>query len=362
MSKRLREMVNIVTDWVGVDVSKTTFDAGFVRAGQKYPATELREVPAQSFERSPEGVACFLNWVSELRHNNAEQSQVRVAMEATGKYSIELSLWLLERQASLKPAIVCPSNTAAFIKSLGVRNKTDKLEARALAFYGIEREPVAYEPATAEAAELQALSRYRDALVRDRTAAGNRAGEGSMSKQVRQIQAKRLRLLDGDIKRVEAEMKRVVEATPQLKTDIELLSSIYGVGFIVAAVVIAELGDLRRFRKARQLTAFAGVSPRIHLSGTSVTGRPRMCKKGNPRVRQLLYLSALVAVRGRNDFQRTYTRLLKQGKPPMAAIVAVMRKLLVLMRALLITQTPYDPNWKLRGKVQPICEKRRKTA
>jgi len=342
--------------WVGLDVSKVTFDAALVRMGQKFPSTRLCDVPARSFERNCQGVECFLGWLSALTQNDAEQSRVRVAMEATGKYSIELAVWLLDQQPSLQPAIVCPSHTAAFIKSLGLRNKTDRLEARALAFYGVEREPVPYEPPTPELAELQALSRYRDTLVRESTAAGNRAEEASASKVVRRIQAKRLRLLEGDIKRIEAEMKRVVEAAPQIKHDIELLKSIYGVGFIVAVVIIAELGDLRRFGKARQLTAFAGVSPRIYQSGTSVSGRPRMCKKGNPRVRHVLYLSALVTIRGSNDLQRTYQRLLKEGKSPMAAIGAVMRKLLILMRALLITENTYDPDWKWRGTLQPICE------
>ena len=355
MNSSFGERQMSVVHWVGLDVSKETFDAALVRMGQKFPSTPLCDVPARSFERSSEGVECFLGWLSALTENDAEQSRMRVVMEATGKYSIELAVWLLEQQPSLEPAIVCPSHTAAFIKSLGLRNKTDKLEARALAFYGVEREPVAYEPPTPEHAELQALSRYRDALVRERTAEGNRAKQGSASKPVRQMQAKRLRLLEGDIKRIEAGMKRVVQAAPQLKHDIELLSSIYGVGFIVAVVIIAELGGLRRFRKARQLTAFAGVSPRIYQSGTSVSGRPRMCKKGNPRVRHVLYLSALTTIRGNNDLQRTYQRLLKEGKSPMAAIGAVMRKLLIVMRALLITETTYDPDWKLNRKRQPIC-------
>jgi len=341
--------------WTGLDVSKATFNAAFVRMGQKFPSTRLCDVPARGFERSRQGVERFLDWLGALTENDVGQSRVRVVMEATGKYSLELAAWLLERQASLEPAIVCPSYTAAFIKSLGLRNKTDNLEARALAFYGAEREPVAYEPPTPEYAELQALNRYRDALVRERTAEGNRAGEGSPSKAVRRVQAKRLRLLDGDIERIEAEMQRLVNAVPELKRDIELLSSIYGVGFIVAVVVVAELGDLRRFRKARQLTAFAGLSPRIYQSGTSVSGRPRMCKKGSPRARHALYLGALTAVRGNNDLQRTYQRLLDEGKPPMVAIGAVMRKLLVLMRALLITETPYDPDSKLNRKRQPTC-------
>ena len=80
-----------------------------------------------------------------------------------------------------------------------------------------------------------------------------------------------------------------------------------------------------------------------------------MCKKGSPRVRHVLYFAALTAVRGNNDLQRTYQRLLDEGKPPMVAIGAVMRKLLVVMRILLITETAYDPDWKLNRKRQPIC-------
>jgi len=344
-----------VVHWAGVDVSKATFNAALVRMGQKFPSTPLCDVPARGFERGRQGVERFLGWLSDLTQNDVERSRVRVVMEATGKYSLELAVWLIERQPSLDPAIVCPSYTAAFIKSMGLRNKTDNLEACALAFYGAEREPAPYEPPSPERAELQALSRYRDALVRESIAAGNRAGEGSVSKPVRHTEAKRMRLLDGDIGRIEAEMKRLVDATAELKHDIDVLISIFGVGFIVATVVVAELGNLRRFRKARQLTAFAGVSPRIYQSGTSVNGRPRMCKKGSPRVRHVLYLAALTTIRGNNDLQRTYQRLLDEGKPPMVAIGAVMRKLLVLMRILLITETPYDPDWKLNRKRQSTC-------
>jgi len=340
--------------WIGLDVSKRSFEAALARDGWKYPSTRLCELPTRSFERSEKGVESFVRWANGLNKDEAEPSRMRVVMEATGRYSMELAEWLLARHSSFEPAIACPSHTAAFIKSLGLRNKTDKLEARALAFYGAERTPIAYEPPSAEYAELQSLSRYRDTLVRERTAARNRLAEsGRASKFVDRMQAKRIGLLDADIKRIDAEMERLVEAAPKLKADIELFSSIHGVGFIVATVIVAELGDLRRFRKARQLTAFAGLSPRIYRSGTSVSGRPRMCKKGNPRVRQALYLSAMSTIRCSNDFQRTYQRLLDQGKPPMAAIGAVMRKLLIVMRALLITGKPYDPDRKLRGTTQP---------
>ena len=134
--------------WVGVGVSKASFDAAFVRMDQKVSSTRLCDLPARRFQRSRHGVECFVNWLRALSEDEGEESKVRVAMEATGNYSIELAVWMLEQQPSLQPAIVCPSHTAAFMNSLGARNKTDTLEARALAFYGVEREPVAYEPPT----------------------------------------------------------------------------------------------------------------------------------------------------------------------------------------------------------------------
>lgn len=339
------------THWVGLDVAKATFDAGLVRAGQHYAFTALREVPAKSFARTPEGVVTFLSWLDGLLDD--DESQVRVCMEATGAYSTELTVWLLEQRPALRPAIVTPWHTANFIKSLGLRNKTDQLEARALAFYGLERRPVPYEPLTPEHAELRELSRYRDALIQQRVAEDNRAQEPHTSAFVRKLQQKRLRLMQADIERIEAAMRQLVEAMPELKADVERLCTIYGVGFITAAIVLSELGDLRRFEEARQLTAYAGLNPRIIQSGTSVRKRARMGKQGNPRVRRALYLAAVTAIRGDNDLQQIYRSIQEQGKSKKLALGAVMRKLLTIMRAMLIYEKPFDPYHKRRGKPRP---------
>jgi transposase len=326
--------------WVGIDVAKATFDAGLVRRDQRYPDTPLREIPAASFKHSPEGIKTFLTW---LDTQGIDGEEVRVIMEASGGPSVKLALYILEQRPALTPAIVNPYQTAAFIKSMNVRNKTDRLEARALGFYGIERNPMAYEPPTPEHAELRELSRYRDRLVKEQTALKNQTKETCHSTTVRKTQTKRMKLLVADIKHIEQSMKKLVTQHDDLKRDIELLSSIFGVAFINAAMIIAELGDLRRFEHARQLTAFAGMSPKHRQSGTSIHGRTRLCKQGNPRVRRGLYLSAMVAIRGNNKMRQTYQKLLKEGKPKMVALGAIMRKLLVLMRAILIGGKPYQP-------------------
>jgi len=326
--------------WVGVDVAKATFDAAVVCSHQHYPDTPLGKIPVHTFERSLQGVARFLAWLDAFEH---EEDACRVIMEATGRYSTELAVWMLEQRPSLRPAIVNPYRTAAFIKSMGVRNKTDSLEARALGFYGVERSPMPYEPPSPERRELRELSRWRDYLVCERTRLKNKAKENQDSPYVAKMHHKRLRLLTADIQRVEGEMHDLVAQHPPLAHDIQLITTIYGIAFINAAMILAELGDLRRFTRARQLTAFAGMSPKHHQSGSSIHRRSRLCKQGNPRVRKGLYLSAMVAIRGNNQFRDTYQKLIALGKPKMVALIAVMRKILTVIRIMLIKNQPFKP-------------------
>lgn len=327
--------------WIGIDVAKKTFDASLVRPGQHFPDTPLREVPVDSFARTPEGVTQFLQWMRRELGQPSPAPSVRAVMESTGVYSIELTGWICEQCPMLAPAIVNPERTSAFIDSLGLRNFTDRVEARALAFYGAERHPKPYEPLTPEHRQLRDLSRYRDALIAEKVAQSNRDEQGLPTKLIRMIETRRAQQRRKDIARVEAQMAKIIQDTPALRKDFDLLTSIKGVAFVTAAVILAEMGDLRRFARSRQATAFAGVTPRIATSGTSVAKRPRMCKKGNPRLRQALYLSALTAVRYKSCFRDTYQRLLKQGKTPMVALGAIMRKLITVMRAMLISETPF---------------------
>jgi len=291
-------------------------------------------------------VKTCLAWMQGLLEPALAPPTVRAVMEATGVYSIELSAWLCQQCPMLAPAIANPERTSAFIKSMGVRNKTDRLEARALAFYGIERQPAPYEPLTPEHQQLRELSRYRDALIAEKVAESNRAEQASQTKLIRKLQKRRDQQRERDIAHVEDEMKRVIAASPQLKKDFDLLVSIPGVAFITATVILAEMGDLRRFGRARQATAFAGVTPRQTTSGTSVNGRPHLCKKGNPRIRQALYMAAMSAVRSDTQLRQTYERLIQHGKAPMVALGAIMRKLVTFMRAILLTETPFQPWWK----------------
>lgn len=340
--------------WVGIDVSKKTFDAAVARPGWHYPQTPLRELPAASFERTPEGAGRFVAWLDgQARHGeDGSAPQARVVMESTGAFSVELAAWLVLLRGGLRPAIVNPRHTANYLKSMGARGKTDRLDARALAFYGVERRPAPYEPPTPARAELRELSRLRDDLVAERTAWLNRKGDGAgrVSKAASRLVERRENQLGRDIGRIEREMKALIKRDADLGRDYGLLVSIPGVAMVTACVVLAELGDLRRFDRARQLSAFAGLDVWHNTSGSSVQGRPHMGKAGNGRVRQALYMASMVAVRKEGPMREQYEGRKLQGKPPKVALGAQMRKMLVLMRALLISGKPYDANHPRCGK------------
>ncbi len=339
------------THWTGIDVAKDTFDISVVLAHQHYPRTPLCDVPVETFERTAKGVSQSIKWLdAQLKKAGESETPVRAVMEATGKYSLELTALLMQQRPELRPAIINPKRGHDFIKSLGIRAKTDRMDARAIGFYGVERRPAEYEPQTPQLAKLREMNRFRDFLVAQKVAEGNRMDDASQCKEVRRIAKRRKTQIERDIKKIETEMKTHITSTPDLKHDAQLLASIPGVGFLSICTIMAELGDLRRFKRARQATAFAGMCPSEFESGSSVRGKTRLSKAGNARIRQSLYMSTMTTARKPGPLHDDYIRKLGEGKTCMVAMGMVMRKLLVLMRAILISGKPYDKNYLACGK------------
>jgi transposase len=339
--------------WAGLDVAKATFDAALWLPECARAGLPIREMPVKTFPRTSQGAAEFLRWAEALLERRPRKPDaLRAVLEATGKYSIELTMWLLELRADLAPAIINPKTSKDFMGSLALRNATDKIAARSLARYGADRTPAPYEPLGALQAELRDLCRWRQALVQARVAEENREQEGSASPLVRKMQQARIRQCKRDIAKVEKEIHRLIASNSALTNDVRTLDGIYGIGFITAATVLAELGDLRRFRKGRQLTAMAGLSPRRGESGASVRKKTRVCKQGSSWVRRALYLPVVAAVRGETELSAFYHRLIGAGKSPKAALVAVMRKILLVMRAILISGEPYLAHYRGCAKLR----------
>jgi transposase len=151
--------------------------------------------------------------------------------------------------------------------------------------------------------------------------------------------------LDDQIAQVEKEIRRHFDDHPDLKRKRDLLTSIPGIGETTAGSLLAEIPHLDRFESAKAVAAYAGLSPRQRCSGSSVHGRPRLCKTGNSRLRKALYMPAIVALRF-NPILRVFAdRLAAVGKHKRLIIGAVMRKLLVLAYGIIRSGKRFDANY-----------------
>jgi transposase len=336
--------------WAGIDVAKATFEAALHPAWVPGKEIPLAELPGANFPRTAGGVARFLAWLDGMQ----APVGVRAVMETTGRYSVELAELLLAARPSLAPAIVDAKSASHFARSLRLRNKTDRVDAATLARFGAERCPVPWCPPAPEYGALQEMSRQRRFLVGSLVTARNRLAEIESIAAVAKIQKQVVTSLEKAIERTEALMRKHLAKHAGLAGAVRRLDTMPGVAFVTATTVLGELGDLARFLTSRRLSTFAGLSPRDFESGTSVHRKPRICKQGSPRLRQVLYLAALAAIRNpRNRFARSYTVMVEAGKPKMVAVVAIMRKMLVTMRAMIVTETDYqdEPLPGRRGKV-----------
>lgn len=332
---------------LGVDVGKSKFDCAI---GQ--PGAEMRKLPVCEFDNSEAGLALCLAWIAKhLGTGSASRANWHFVMEATGRYSARLAAGLLAEERPPRVSICNPRLTLRFAQSLSLRNKTDKTDARMLVIYGRERHPAPWQPPEKQQAELCEVLRLRRFLVRHAAAMKARRKEVDEDKFVEKMQEQMLRQFKKQIEKVDKQIEKIVSATGALAADIALLQTIPGVGFLIAATVRSELGDLRRFERGRALSAFAGLSPRRRESGTSLRGKTRLCKMGNSEVRQMLYLAALTAIRGESHLADNYRRMVAEGKSKMSALGAVMRKLLLLMRAMLLENAVWQPHYRSSRQV-----------
>jgi len=151
--------------------------------------------------------------------------------------------------------------------------------------------------------------------------------------------------LDEQIAQVEGQIRQHFDDHPDLKRKRDLLTSIPGIGETTAGSLLGEIPHLDRFESAKAVAAYAGLSPRHRRSGTSIHGRPRLCKTGNSRLRKALYMPAIVALRFNPVLKIFAERLSAAGKHKRLIIGAVMRKLLVLAYGILRSGVAFDANY-----------------
>lgn len=320
---------------LGLDIAKLKFNACLVREGGK-----LRH---KVFANNPDGFSQLSEWLEKQG-----AGRVHACLEATGAYGDSLAAHLHEQGHTV--SVVNPAAIKAYAQSRLSRTKTDRVDAALIAGFCSERRPPAWQSPAPELRELQALVRRLDSLVEMRTMEENRLSSGVTVEAIRESVEGHIAHLAEQIKRTEALIRSHIDSHPGLKRQRELLDSIPGIGETTAAALLAEVPDIKEYRSARQVAAFAGLVPRERQSGSSVRGRVRLSKIGNARLRKALYFPAVTALRCSPFFQAWADGLRQRGKSKMAVIGAAMRKLVHLAYGVLKTGRPFDPEWAQKQK------------
>jgi transposase len=295
----------------GVDISKTHLDV-----------FRLPDGVYRRFAYDKVGLKALVHW---LRSTSVE----RIVYEPTGRYHRQFERTL--SQAGLPLSKINPRQARRFAEASGRLAKTDRVDAQMLARMGQALEPSLYVPVSLELEDMRELLAARRALIKDLTAAKNRA-EGLLIALLRKQNTARIKQIEDQMEAIEAELRTRITASQTLKARFDILLSIPGIGEIAAFCLLIDMPELGTLDN-KQAAALMGVAPMTRESGTRAG---RACIKGGRRdLRHNLYMPALVACRYNTDFKAMYQRLTAAGKPAKVAITAVMRKLTILANVLL---------------------------
>ena len=320
---------------LGIDISKAKLDVALYQAEKYLLAT---------FSNNKDGHRRLAKWLKKRRAKNAH-----VCIESTGRYGEEVALYLHGRGYPV--SLVNPARIKAYANSQLKRNKTDQEDAKVIAHFCATQQPNLWVPHPPEVRELQALTRHLDTLKVDRTRDKNRLQSGVPSDKVLKSIADHIAFLEDQIADLEKQINDLIDQNPSLRQKRDLLTSIPGIGKIASAKFLAEVPDVSRFDSAPQLAAYAGLTPRVHHSGSSVHRPGRLVKTGNIRFRTAFYMPALVAIRHNPIIRDLAKRLGKRGKSKMTIVGAAMRKLLHLAYGVLKNGKPFDPNYLVNVQV-----------
>jgi transposase len=316
--------------FIGIDISKASFDVAI---------WNNNDYKNKKFDNDQKGFKAFYKWT-----NSFKQSAI-FCMEATGIYNLALAKYLHENGEKI--IVANPIKTSSFAKMEMLRNKTDKADSECIARYCQhlyakgEINKNLFTPKGKTYERLQFLNTRLDQLDKILTQEKNHLEAGLDKAAIRSVKSM-IRHIEKQIAAIKKEIRMVVKEDAELKTQVELLMTINGIGEKTAWSILAYLGDISLYSNAKQVTSYAGLNPKIEQSGTTIN-KSSLSKMGNKRLRKALYMPAIVAIQHNPLLKTLYDRLLQNGKLKKVALCAVMRKLLVLAYGVLKSGKAFDP-------------------
>lgn len=307
---------------VGIDVSKEKWDVAISGENRSH-----------TFASNQDGGKKLLRLLRPL-------AVKIICIEATGCYQRGLVKLLQEHNYAV--AVVNPRLPRDFAKSMNRLAKTDAIDARILAMYAERYDLQPTPPPSKTLEKLEALSVRRRQLVGMRSQELNRR-ESTFDDEMRASLETHIAYLEAEIKRIERQIEKLVESKPDLQVNARLIASTPGVGMLTACRLTIELRELGRLNR-KEIARLVGLAPMNRDSG-KMRG-VRTIGGGRAHVRNALYMPTVVALRHNPKIKECYDRLIANGKKPMVAIIACMRKLLTILNVMVRDQTAWGENLK----------------
>ena len=309
--------------FIGIDVSKARLDVAIGPSGER------------------ESVANDESGITSLVKRLVSLNPALIVLEATG--GIERSVTRALASAELAVVVVNPRQVRDFAKATGQLAKTDSIDAWVLARFAEAVRPAIRPLPDALTLELRALIARRRQITEMIVAERNRLS--GASKAVRKRIEAHLRWLQAELKRADNDLDKSIRQSPLWQENQDLLKSVPGIGPVISRTLLAELPELGQLNR-KQIAALVGIAPLNRDSGT-LKGR-RTIWGGRATVRAVLYMAALVASRRNAVIRAFYKRLRIAGKAPKVALVACMRKLLMILNSMIKHKTRWSENFSVQ--------------
>ena len=332
-----------VSQCAGIDCAKKDFWVTFsVMDDQR----SIDHLATQKFLTNDAGLKAFVKWVGKRMDKSLSFLFV---IEATGVYHEKLLHLIYD--LGYKVSLVHPKRAKDFSKTVLVKKVTDKIASKYLATMGLEKKLPLWQKPQKVFRSLRVLTRESSQLQEKITTVKNELEAEDYRQEENAKTAQRLKaelkLLVKQKKEVLLEIKALIDSDPILKVKMQYVTSPTGVGILTASTVIAETHGFAQVRNKRQLVSYVGYDVMNQESGTSVKTQARISKRGNRRIRKAMHMAALSSIRhGAN--KDLFVRIVSRTGIKMKGVVAVQRKLLVLIYTLWKKEQYYDPQFGLK--------------
>jgi transposase len=314
MGAHMNHVTKVERTFVGIDVAKKTLE---VALGSQRKS--------RIFAADPAGLKQLIEYARQV-------ANPQVCLEATGGYERDLVDALA--LTKIDCTVLNPLQARLFIRSSGKLDKTDRIDAKALALFGERMQPEPTPPPSAQQARLKELQTRREQVLERIQSEKNRLNL-TRQRDVQRLIQEGLRVADKELTKLDKLLRNAIDKDDTLRKNAELLCSVPGVGRVTAANLVALVPELGRLTR-RKIARLAGLAPVARDSG-EFRGR-RFIGGGRPALRKALHMPMLVAVQHNPCLREFYQRLLKNGKPKMLALTAAARKLLTILNSIIQRQ------------------------